>query len=368
MSVIVKIGTALPKYCFEQNQLSHFMANLFMLPTAEQRALRMMYAKSGIEKRYSAISDFGLEAQEWQFFPNNPEKKAFPSMEKRMSFYMKHAVPLAIDAIQQCLSNFIHLSDITHLITVSCTGMSAPGIDIEIVQQLNLKNHINRTSVNFMGCYAAVHALKQADAITKSNVHAKVLMVSVELCTLHFQKVNNHENHTANLLFADGAAAALIVSDDYAKGKSWSGFQIHSFYASLLFKGKADMAWHLTSTGFLMKLSAYIPLLIEQDFKNFFNEALSNAALKQDKIGHWAIHPGGRKILEVVSQSLNLENKDLAHSYQVLKDYGNMSSPTILFVLKSILDANQYEDGKPFTFGAAFGPGLTLEAVILAHV
>jgi predicted naringenin-chalcone synthase len=128
------------------------------------------------------------------------------------------------------------------------------------------------------------------------------------------------------------------------------------------------MAWHLTSTGFLMKLSAYIPLLIEQDFKKFFNESLLHGALNIHQIGHWAIHPGGRKILEVVGQSLNLKNQDLAHSYQVLKDYGNMSSPTILFVLKSILDANQFDQEKPFTFGAAFGPGLTIEAVTLMHV
>jgi predicted naringenin-chalcone synthase len=368
MSVIVSIGTAVPEHCFKQSQLSHFMANLFQLSLQEKRALRMMYAKSGIEKRYSAIADFGLEEKQWVFFPNEPQKHAFPSIENRMAFYMQHAVPLAIEAIQNCVSNFIDLSAITHLITVSCTGMSAPGIDIEIVQQLALKNNINRTSVNFMGCYAAVHALKHADAIVKSNPYAKVLLVSVELCTLHFQKVNNHENHTANLLFADGAAAALIVSDDEASNKNWKGLLIHSFYASLIYKGKADMAWHLTSTGFLMKLSAYIPQLIEQDFKIFFNEAMQHASLQFNDIGHWAIHPGGRKILEVVSKSLDLQNQDLANSYQVLNDYGNMSSPTILFVLKSILNANHFDEKKPFTFGAAFGPGLTLESLVLRYV
>jgi predicted naringenin-chalcone synthase len=368
MSVIVNIGTAVPKHCFEQSHLSQFMANLFQLAPVEQRALRMMYAKSGIKKRYSAISDFGLQAPQWKFFPNDPQKQAFPSIEKRMAFYMQHAVPLAIDAIHQCVLNFIDVSAITHLITVSCTGMSAPGIDIEIVQQLALKNNINRTSVNFMGCYAAVHAIKQANAIVKSDSHAKVLLVSVELCTLHFQKVNNHENHTANLLFADGAATALIVADSEASKNNWKGFQIHSFYASLIYKGKADMAWHLTSLGFLMKLSAYIPQLIEQDFKKFFEEAMQHGVLQFNEIGHWAIHPGGRKILEVVSKSLDLQNHDLAHAYQVLNDYGNMSSPTILFVLKSILNANQFDTKKPYIFGAAFGPGLTLESLILKHV
>lgn len=368
MSVIVSIGTAVPEHCFKQGDLSNFMANLFELLPTERRALHMMYAKSGIEKRYSAIADFGLEVNEWQFFPNSPEKHVFPSIEKRMAFYMQHAVPLALNAINKTIAHIIDLSEITHLITVSCTGMSAPGIDIEIVQQLNLNVNINRTSVNFMGCYASVHALKQAHTIVESDSMAKVLLVSVELCTLHFQKVNNHENHTANLLFADGAAAAVIVADDYARSKNWKGFQIHSFYSSLIFKGKADMAWHLTSSGFLMRLSAYIPMLIEQDFEKFYNDALLHGKAQINEIGSWAIHPGGRKILEVVSTSLKMENNELAQSYQVLNDYGNMSSPTILFVLKLMLENKQIDTKKPYAFGAAFGPGLTLESFILKHV
>jgi prepilin-type processing-associated H-X9-DG protein len=368
MSVIVNIGTALPRHCFEQKQLAEFMADLFQLPSEEKRALRMMYAKSGIAQRYSAIADFGLTPQEWEFFPNDIANASFPDIEKRMAFYMLHAVPLALDAIHDCLPSDFDLTLITHLITVSCTGMSAPGIDIEIVEQLGLNNNTDRTSINFMGCYASVHALKQADAIAKSNPNAVVLIVSVELCTLHFQNINTHENHTANLLFADGAAAALIVSDEIALKKKINGFKIHSFYSSLLYKGKSDMAWHLTSDGFLMVLSSYIPALIEQDFKQFFNEALAKGNCAFADINHWAIHPGGRRILEVVAQSLSIENKALAHSYEVLKNYGNMSSPTILFVLKSILETPKTSVKNKYTFGAAFGPGLTLESLILSHV
>lgn len=368
MSVIIKIGTALPPHCFKQKQLSDFMANLFQMSPAEQRALRMMYAKSGIERRYSAIADFGLAPEDWSFFPQDFEHESFPSIDLRMLFYMKHAVPLAIAAIENSLPSQFNKAEITHLITVSCTGMSAPGIDIEIVQQLGLNNHIDRTSVNFMGCYASVHALKQANAIALSNPKAVVLLVSVELCTLHFQKVNNHENHTANLLFSDGAAAVLIVSDEIANERKMSGLKLHSFYAALVYKGKSDMAWHLTSNGFLMVLSAYIPTLIEQDFNRFFNEALGKGNLTLNDINHWAIHPGGRRILEVVAKSIGLQNKDLAHSYEVLKNFGNMSSPTILFVLKSIMDNPMEVNQTQYTFGAAFGPGLTLESVICSHV
>jgi prepilin-type processing-associated H-X9-DG protein len=368
MSIIVNIGTALPRHCFEQKQLSEFMADLFQLPPKEKRALRMMYAKSGIAQRYSAIADFGSTPQKWEFFPRDIANASFPDIEKRMAFYMQHAVPLALDSIQNCLPPDFDKASITHLITVSCTGMSAPGIDIEIVEHLGLNNNTDRTSINFMGCYASVHALKQADAIAKSNPKAAVLIVSVELCTLHFQNIDSHENQTANLLFADGAAAALIVSDEIAKRKQLNGFKIHSFYSSLIYKGKADMAWHLTSNGFLMVLSSYIPALIEQDFKQFFNEALAKGNCAFADINHWAIHPGGRRILEVVAQSLGLKNTDLSHAYEVLKNYGNMSSPTILFVLKSILDLQIATLKKQYTFGAAFGPGLTLESVILSHV
>lgn len=368
MSVIVQIGTALPKYAYEQSHLAQFMANLFQLAKKEERALRIMYARSGINNRYSALADFGYAPENWEFFPSDFEQQAFPSIEKRMNFYMQQAVPLALAAIKACLPADFDLSLITHLITVSCTGMSAPGIDIEIVQQLGLNTHTDRTSVNFMGCYASIHALKQADAIAKSNPKSVVLIVSVELCTLHFQKVNNHENHTANLLFSDGAAAALIVSDELAQAKQLKGFKMHSFYSSLIYDGKADMAWHLTAHGFLMKLSAYIPALIEQDFKKFYDDALSHGKCNSTAIQHWAIHPGGRRILEVVAQALALENKDLSHAYDVLKNYGNMSSPTILFVLKSILDLPGFKQEAEHTFAAAFGPGLTLESVILEHV
>ena len=368
MSVILTIGTALPRHCFAQKQLAEFMADLFQLAPKEKRALRIMYAKSGIDHRYSAIADFGLTPQDWEFFPAAIDTVGFPNIEKRMAFYMQHAIPLALDAIHNCLPLHFDKASITHLITVSCTGMSAPGIDIEIVEQLGLNKNTDRTSINFMGCYASVHALKQADAIAKSNANAVVLIVSVELCTLHFQNIDNHENHTANLLFSDGAAAALIVSDEMAQNKKLKGFYIHSFYSSLIYKGKADMAWHLTSNGFLMVLSSYIPALIEQDFKQFFNEALAKGNCAFGDINHWAIHPGGRRILEVVAKSLGLQHTELSHAYEVLKNYGNMSSPTILFVLKSILDLPVATTKKQYTFGAAFGPGLTLESVILSHV
>ncbi len=368
MSVICKIATAVPSNKYEQSHLADFMSGFLKHSDSQKRKLKLMYAKSGIDTRYSVIPDFDCIPSKRKFFPKTKNLEPFPSIETRMDFYNKMALPVCIEAIENCWSEKIKKQQITHLITVSCTGLSAPGLDIEIVQHFKLNETINRTSINFMGCYAAMHALKQADYICKSEANAIVLIICVELCTIHFQKINDIDNNTANLLFADGAAAAIIVSDNYASKNKINGFEIKKFHSQVSLNGKNDMAWKLTSTGFLMTLSAYIPQLIEKDIKLFFDKAISQLSIKKHEINHWAIHPGGRKILEVIQKELALEHPDLESSFRVLKNYGNMSSPTFLFVLKDILDTKTNKDKKEKTFGVAFGPGLTMESVILENV
>ena len=368
MSVICKIATAVPSNKFEQSHLAGFMSDFFKHNELQKRKTKLMYAKSGINTRHSAIPDFDCAPELRQFFPKTENLEPFPSIETRMEFYHKMALPISIDAIEKCWNQTIHKQDITHLITVSCTGMSAPGLDIELVQHFKLNETINRTSINFMGCYAAMHALKQADYICKSDTKAVVLIICVELCTIHFQKIDDEDNNTANLLFADGAAATLVVSDSFASENKLNGFEIKKFHSHVSLNGKSDMAWRLTSTGFLMTLSAYIPQLIEQDIKLFFDKAIHQLGFNRQEITHWAIHPGGRKILEVIQKELGLQHTDLESSYKVLKNYGNMSSPTILFVLKDILENKINTAKKEKTFGVAFGPGLTMESVILENV
>jgi predicted naringenin-chalcone synthase len=234
--------------------------------------------------------------------------------------------------------------------------MSAPGLDLELVDLLDLPNTIFRTSVNFMGCYAAIHALKSADAICRSYTGAKVLIVCTELCTLHFQREATPDNIMSSLLFGDGSAAILVTSDEH----SAAGIYLNSFYSEILPKGKKDMAWELSSSGFLMTLSGYIPDLIEEDFELLTERALKKSNLQRGDITHWCAHPGGKKILEAIDKSLHFTNGSLNDSYEVLKEYGNMSSPTILFVLQRIMKKLDY--GKQnHVFGVAFGPGLTME-------
>lgn len=243
--------------------------------------------------------------------------------------------------------------------------MSAPGLDLEIMEQMDLPRNIFRTSVNFMGCYAAIHALKLADAICGSSAMANVVVVCTELCTLHFQKENSVDNITSTILFGDGCAAVLVQP----KNSSAKGIVLESFFSHVAFNGKEDMSWKLSSRGFLMTLSGYVPDLVKEDFDELLNKALEHASLKKDEITHWCVHPGGKKILEAIEKSVSLPAQSLRYSYDILKNYGNMSSPTILFVLQQIFDElkNNKEAVPAKIFAAAFGPGLTMETFIASY-
>lgn len=356
MSKIISIATSVPQFRHQQEDILHFMQEAYAMPDTDKRKMRFLYHHSGIDIRYSVISDYSRPMPEWKFYPQTENLEPFPSLELRMAWYQKYAPLLSVEAIRKCLDHKTREEDITHLITVSCTGMSAPGLDLQVMELMDLPRNIYRTSVNFMGCYAAIHALKMGDMICRAEKNAKVLIVCTELCTLHFQRSASIDNIASSLLFADGAAAVLMTSEDYPA----KGIRLDNFYGEVVPKGKKDMAWELSSTGFLMTLSGYVPDLISEDIEPLVQRALQKNNLSQKDITHWCIHPGGRKILETVSSCLKLQQEDLNHSYQVLRHFGNMSSPTILFVLKDMLHQLDYNKTNHI-FGLAFGPGLTME-------
>ncbi|MGN6618945.1 MAG: type III polyketide synthase [Ilyomonas sp.] len=358
MANIVSISTALPEYCHRQKDILHFMQEAYHLNDAERRKLAFMYAYSGIEKRYSVLPDYSLPKEQWRFITGSIED--VPDLNVRMQLFKQHALQLSVKAIHNCLDGIADASAITHLITVSCTGMSAPGLDLEIMEELNLRTDIFRTSVNFMGCYAAIHALKLGKMLCDNDNNANVLIVSTELCTLHFQQEYSLDNAASSLLFADGSAAVLLSNNL----QSLTLFSLENFYSKVAFRGKKDMAWELNTKGFLMTLSGYIPQLIEEDISGLVEEALDKNKLATEDITHWCLHPGGRKILDLVEKKLQLKDKALQYSRKVLNDYGNMSSPTILFVLKEIMDEIKQTKKSSKIFGAAFGPGLTMETFI----
>ncbi len=364
MSKIISISTSVPGYRHKQQDILTFMQRVYAMSEVDKRKLKFLYHQSAIETRYSIVPDYSLDADEWQFYPATENLDPFPDLELRMKWFNKTASPLSVRAIEKCIENKISKEEITHLITVSCTGMSAPGLDLQIIEEMDLPSTIFRTSVNFMGCYAAIHGLKLADAFCRNDKAAKVLVVCTELCTLHFQRENTIDNIASSLLFGDGCAALLVTHDDDKR----EGLRVKNFYSEVSFKGKKDMSWELSSSGFLMTLSGYVPELIEHDFNALLTNALKNAELNKNDISHWCIHPGGRRILSSIEKSIHISSEDLKESYNVLRGYGNMSSPTILFVLKEIMDSLESEKKKRANiFGAAFGPGLTMETFILTN-
>jgi predicted naringenin-chalcone synthase len=359
MSRIISIGTALPPFRHRQQKILEFMLNAYQPEADDRRKISLLYERSGIETRHAVIPDYSVPVNERVFYPKTLDMEPFPGLDQRMELYNTHATKLSIDAISDCLKDHLDPLNITCLITVSCTGMSAPGLDISVMQQLQLPNSIQRSSVNFMGCYAAIHALKMADNICRADANAKVMIVCTELCTIHFQKDCEMDSIASGLLFADGAAAVLVTADAYSD----EGVNISNFYSEVALNGQEDMAWNLSEKGFLMRLSSYIPQLLQAGITPLLQNALKAAGFSRKDITRWAIHPGGRKILENIQKELQLSHDDLKVSFGILRKYGNMSSPTILFVLKEIMEELNGSGEK--IFAAAFGPGLTMETLIL---
>lgn len=355
MANITSIGTALPEYCHPQSEILKFMQKAYKLDESEARKLAFLYRHSEIQNRYSVINDFAEYEAACDIVQQNDH---IPSLEDRMKLFHPYALSLSVNSIKNCIENIIRPKQITHLITVSCTGISAPGLDLQVAEALQLSSNIFRTSVNFMGCYAAIHALKMAKMICDTSAKANVIIVCTELCTIHFQQKYTQDNAASSLLFGDGSAAVLISNAQTTS----NSLRLKSFYSEVCYKGKDDMSWQLSNNGFLMKLSAYIPQFIQEDIAALVNNALEEGDITQEEITHWCIHPGGKKILEVIQSQLHLTNEDISCSKSVLSKYGNMSSPTILFVLKEIMEGLAHKSAN--IFGVAFGPGLTMETFI----
>ncbi len=362
-SYLCAIGTANPPHKIPQMQVADFMAAALQMGEQDSRKLKALYRVSGIGQRYSVLQDYTRTNGEYTFYPNTPDLEPFPTVQQRMDVYRKHAVDLSEEAIRNCLAKApsIKYSHITHLITVSCTGMYAPGLDIELVERLQLPSSVQRTSVNFMGCYAAFNAIKIADAICRADKHARVLLVCTEICTIHFQKNPEPDHLVSNALFGDGAAAVLVQGEPCQE----VSLELQSFHCDLAPAGKRDMAWHIGDTGFEMTLSSYVPDLIKSGIKQLTERLLQGLRTTIQEIKLFAIHPGGRRILEVIEQELGMTRNDNRFAYEVLQKFGNMSSATVLFVLQALMETLTPKEKNEPVLSFAFGPGLTLESMLL---
>ncbi|GGE29418.1 naringenin-chalcone synthase [Agaricicola taiwanensis] len=274
----------------------------------------------------------------------------FPSTAARMRRYEQDAPQLAAEAVAG-----LDLGDparVTHLIVISCTGLSAPGIDFDLVERFGLNPSVERTMIGFMGCYAAINGLKLARHIVRSDPEARVLMVSVELCTLHLQETQDLEQVLTFMIFGDGCAAALITSEPH-------GLELERFHAILSPGTAAHITWNIGDVGFDMVLSGQVPGGIGKTLQIGSGRMLDHRPTSS--IDLWAVHPGGRSVLDAVETALDLPEAALASSRDVLRRYGNMSSATVLFVLAEMMRANPA--GKTGC-AMAFGPGLVAETML----
>lgn len=356
---INSIGTTKAPYQFKQKEVANFMKKVLQLDSQQAHQIDVLYRASGIQNRYSVLQDYG-KTSNFSFYKKT---NSFPSTEDRMQVYQKYAIKMGVDASQNCLKNTkTKFSEITHLITVSCTGMYAPGLDIDLVERLKLPANVQRTCINFMGCYASFNALKLARAFCLSDQNAKVLIVGVELCTLHLQNSIKNEDLLANALFADGASAVLVSNQKQGK----VNLALQNFHCDLANEGKKEMTWQIANQGFEMRLSSEVPDIIKPKIKNLYQNLLGKNI--QPKSLHYALHPGGKRILKGIEEVLNISKEENRFAHQILQEYGNMSSVTVLFVLERLMQNIKKEENQEKILSFAFGPGLTLESMLLEIV
>lgn len=320
-----------------------------------------LYTNSGIAKRFQIIGGpvvedvlAGTRESGSPFLPTPENDGVGPTTAERMRIYAEEAGPMAIRAAKAALAESrFEPASITHLITVSCTGFVAPGVDLALIRGLGLKPTVERTHVGFMGCHGALNGLRVANAFTSANPDSRVLLCAVELCSLHYYYGNEADKLVANAIFADGAAAVVGTG-------SPSPWSVAATGSSLIPESAADMGWTVGDRGFEMAMSRRIPGLIAKNLRPWLESWLSDNGLTLDDVRSWAVHPGGPKIVSAVEESLGLPADALAASRSVFAEYGNMSSPTVLFVLNRLRQARA---PRPCV-ALGFGPGLVAEAVL----
>lgn len=350
------LGTALPQFSITQEQSLAFSIPLCCADANQAELMQLIFAHSGVDRRYSMmLTGESTDGQISQTFYPTEACGRGPSTGTRMEAYVTHAPPLAIAASKKALADAgVAPNNITHLVTVSCTGFMAPGIDMALVEGLGLKSTVERTHVGFMGCHGALNGLKVARGCLAAEPDARVLVCAVELCTLHYFTGWDPEKIVANALFADGAAAVVCQS---AVPECW---RLAAVGTVRIPDSATAMTWQIGDFGFDMGLSRRIPELICRHLRGWLVSWLDQQGLTLADIASWAVHPGGPKILDAVDRALSLPAQALEVSRAVLAGHGNMSSPTVLFILDHL---RRQEAPRPCV-ALGFGPGMVVEGAL----
>lgn len=360
------LGTSLPPNAADQPTVQRFMTELARATLNGRSAratavIEKLYASSGIDRRHSVLADYAKDdPRDFAFFPPNWALEPFPSTARRMELFERWSVDLAASAARQALAQSkIGAHEVTHVVFTTCTGFFAPGPDVLLIERLGLKDDVERLQIGFMGCYAGFNAMKAAAQIVAFDPAAVVLVLSVELCSLHFQRTPLPDYLVANSLFADGAGAAVFA----APGARPGGLgDLIASYGRVAQGSLGQMSWRLGPTGFEMRLDRLVPATLRADAPAFVARLLERAGLGRGEVLRWALHPGGRRIIEAVAEALRLDSQQTRSAREVLAASGNMSSATIFFVLVNELKRGL--DGPVAALG--FGPGLTMEGAVFA--
>jgi predicted naringenin-chalcone synthase len=367
------LETALPPTVLVQAEARDVFAAQPGLTRLGSRLVTTCFDSAAIDTRHTAVEEMTMafHSDDPQFFDPATGLLLNPSTKVRNEIFAEQVTRLFIEAAHAALGACpdLTLLDITHVITVSCTGFFNPGPDYKIVRALGLDPAVQRYHLGFMGCYAAFPALRAAKAFCEADPQAVVLVVCAELCSLHVRTSNDPDTIMGSALFADGAAAAIVTARNAPDAPAL--LQLDHFETVLTPVGEESMAWNIGDHGFEMVLGNYVPHIIDDHIIGALEPLLSRdqslLGLPYRDIRHWAIHPGGRSILDKVQSRLDLTDEQLPPARETLRRFGNMSSATVLFVLKYILDQPTTEADERIC-SMAFGPGLTVETGLFTRV
>ena len=369
---ILGLGTALPEHFISQTEAAEFAGTcLAGGGGTEQRSgtlVHALYRRSGVQTRHSVLlsSSTGDQPAEQNFYwPSHTPEDTGPGTALRMARFERDAPQLALTAAQRAIRNAaIQPQAIRHLVTVSCSGFSAPRVDLYLMKELGLPATVSRTHVGFMGCHGALNGLRVARALAAEDPDSVVLMCAVELCTLHHQYGWDPQEIVANSLFGDGAGAIVGRSADSphasASNQAFPGCVV-DHYSSVIPNSESMMSWRVGDTGFRMTLSPEVPDVISRTLPGALHDFLGRHGLTIADVGAWAIHPGGPRILQACGDVAGLSAEQLASSVSILSRCGNMSSPTVLFILEDL----QKRGARLPCVMLGFGPGLNVEVALL---
>ena len=364
---IRSIGTAVPPAVLQQGAMRDILLAQPALGRLGRRLVGAAFDASAIDTRHTVLDDLAGAPGDGAPLMHEAATNTVltPSTGARNAAYVERAPELCrLAATRALASGDVAADDITHVITVSCTGFAAPGPDLWLVRDLGLAATTQRYHLGFMGCYGAFPALRMARDVCRADPEAVVLVVCIELCSLHLQVCDDPDAIVAASLFADGAAAAVVTGRRAPAGAAV--LDLDAFAPTVVQAGEAEMAWSIGDTGFDMVLSSYVPRIVEEHIAGALAPLLE-AAGGTAGVDRWAVHPGGRSILDKVVQALDLAPDALDGSRAVLREVGNLSSATILFVLKRILEGAAPGPAPERVCAMAFGPGLTVETALLTR-